>query len=637
MSKPFALALLLAVGCDRCDGTAISLEDVELLGYRELARRSDGVLVYVFDEAWSPRLRIDAPPNLELALVLATADEERRVAESGRKRRDDRTLISYRLPTETPAMGDLTLVARDAQGRPLQSWPARWDGRPSQRPEVRAVVELRETDRAAAIERAMASSDPWVCSEAVATYRFGNQLDAAITATMHCAEVAGAAGLVTEQSRHLRAAAYMLRERRRYRESIALLDRAEREDREVGNARGLLLADYYRGTIGWVTGDYRAARLNLAQAIDLGWRLGYDADAANAQSALALWYLEHGLVDRALEQAELAVRVLSRPESSPVWHAVAEEDLAWVLASAACARDDARCLARARSLQSHARDVFERSREAGQLAIARLNLSYLSFLEGDLEAAKSELLDLDPAALGAQEVFRLILSAEVALAEGSKAEAVEKARAAVDAARAAREVDYRWRAVQSLGRALEASGERDQAIEQYLHGVDLVEESVRNSPIREGRAAFVHERRGLYQDAVALLLEGGRVAEAFAIADRSQSRVLRDLELDLRASRLDEEQRARFLELLEVGRRGRDELARAAAQQSVLVGTELAKARARQAQLAREQASTFESMVELLDQHATPAVSTAPAPRLEDHEALIEVFEGRDASALLST
>ncbi len=79
------------------------------------------------------------------------------------------------------------------------------------------------------------------------------------------------------------------------------------------------------------------------------------------------------------------------------------------------------------------------------------------------------------------------------------------------------------------GQLAEVRGDNDLALTKYLQAVDLLEKDRRNLRDEQARGAFMEDKIIYYYNPAMLLLDRKRYSEAFALFERSRSRVMADL------------------------------------------------------------------------------------------------------------
>jgi CHAT domain-containing protein/Tfp pilus assembly protein PilF len=174
--------------------------------------------------------------------------------------------------------------------------------------------------------------------------------------------------------------------------------------------------------------------------------------------------------------------------------------------------------------------------EAGEptvAATAQRRLAETYRAQGDLdralEAARQALDNteaLDSLVLQAEALYTL---GDVELALGRPALALPRFEDAAELVTGLGEPDIAWRLAHRRGRALEAIGRREDAVEAYQDAVRRIE-TVRGR-LREERfrAGYIEDKHEVYIDLARLLVLLERDAEAFAYAEKLRARAYLDL------------------------------------------------------------------------------------------------------------
>jgi tetratricopeptide (TPR) repeat protein len=182
------------------------------------------------------------------------------------------------------------------------------------------------------------------------------------------------------------------------------------------------------------------------------------------------------------------------------------------------------------------REALEGARAAGDRALESTCLAHLSFAladSGQLVPARDEASKGVDVAVG---LGAKLLEAEARFALGESQRRLGDAAAAFEQFAAGEglvegrdEPDIAWRLALGRGRALEALGRDDEAVEACRRAVALIE-TVRGRLREErSRAGYIEERYQAYVDLVRLLLRIGRDEEAFSAAERLRARSYLDL------------------------------------------------------------------------------------------------------------
>lgn len=543
-------------------------------------------------------------------------------------------------PATTPAIGDAELVLR--VGAATQRWPLRFVSAQSTDPGIRAaLVDCRggAADRGLAVLDARLDAAPAgvaheLLVEKARCLQAARRTDEAYAAWVRAAEGAGDAGLPSEKARRLRAAAFVAIQARRLGEARALLAATEPLDAPADPAQrnedGLARTAYDLGLLEGELGNVREAVKQTEAAVEAWSALGLESDADLAREWLVYQYQRAGQFRRA---GEVLAALPTPPASRPADRARFLHNRAWFHLEEMQRGTRPRDLAAVRGALETARDLFQSLGDAESLAEAEVNLAWVALLQGDRAGAARTLATLErrPGGLpGFSLPFVRLLAGEVALADGRPAEA----RAAFErSARAAREEsggldsEERWRALYGQGRALRAAGDAAGARTAFGAALDALERLGRRTLLRETRAGFFDDRRGLVDDAVSLALARTDAAGAFEIALRTQARVLRSLESSLRPERLSERDRQEWQRRVEAWARARGAWEAGRGDGRLLSTRKLAAWEAERAQQRVALSAAFDSAYALLDQAAPEAPEASVADlraRLAPDERLLD-------------
>jgi CHAT domain-containing protein/tetratricopeptide (TPR) repeat protein len=113
---------------------------------------------------------------------------------------------------------------------------------------------------------------------------------------------------------------------------------------------------------------------------------------------------------------------------------------------------------------------------------------------------------------------------------GRAAAAVEYALQAVQRADATGGPDPAWRTRYDLAHVRLSLGQREEALQALRESLDLIE-ALRAHVVAsdDAQAGWLEERQEVYATTVAVLMDGGQVAQALEVAERSRARAFRDL------------------------------------------------------------------------------------------------------------
>jgi len=428
-----------------------------------------------------------------------------------------------------------------------------------------------------------------------------------------------------------RNAAFAALSGRAFVETSARLDDARRLDAQVGSDEGPARTAYYDGCLAQELGDTRRAVVLLQVARDGLLRVGNAKEACRISIALAAAQAQSG------QWAEVVSLLpeLETPVCAQNRGADREGSIAWLNYLTARAGAIPQDWPSIRARLERARDLaVATDSQTTVLANAYTNLASFEHHVGQLDAAEAALRAFDQLP-GADRTFgaveALLVQGDVALARGDTRRATRVFDRALERAReeaAGLDADPVWRALYGQARVLRARGRVDDAVKRFHTALEVQARAGLRTLVRAGRATYYDDRRGVVNDLLALLVERGRLAEAFAVNDAVGGRVLRTLESGLRAERLSPEARRAWLERVGVYLKARQAYEDDASSATRLSGKRLAVWRAARREAERAVGVHFEAAYDLLDREAPStlpegATLEAVQARLGDRHALV--------------
>lgn len=188
-------------------------------------------------------------------------------------------------------------------------------------------------------------------------------------------------------------------------------------------------------------------------------------------------------------------------------------------------------------LFEQASEIEERKGSDCLMSRERIVGNQLNLALGQLQAGRvsavpallSRAAGMDADATPFDRLWRLDLQARLALAEGRPAAARSLYQRLDTAAASALAPDSRWRAAYGEALCDHALGRPADALAALDRADRLLEDESLKVPIHEGREQFLAGREQATALHLELLLDGGRNADALAVARRSRSRLLRQL------------------------------------------------------------------------------------------------------------
>lgn len=385
-------------------------------------------------------------------------------------------------------------------------------------------------------------------------------------------------------------------------------------------AEAAVVFGYYRGILENDVGDYRGALAALDEAAEIARRtgLGKDLVKVEAQRALALERL--GRSEEAVEHF-LAIDEASLASLPPCDVARIENNLGWLLFLSGGALGDPSAIFDRASAIAEKADCPQSTR----LHLA-LNRALAFEQRGDLVAARRALGESEALEASASALHRLWwrdAEGRLALAEGRPADALERYQRMAELADAAFDPVGRWRAAVQRGVAHERLGEAGPALAAYAEAEALLDDESLHVPLDAGRERLAADREIAVRRHVDLLLREERSAEAFEVARRSRSRVLRSIRRGHRLAGLSADEQAvwdlevaRYLDL-------RAEIEADGAEDWRLPADRLEEARARRAERRAEARRALDRAFRVLDTRADDEPRGRALPPLRPAEIVL--------------
>ncbi len=526
--------------------------EAELCGYRALAGPSRAEPVALLDSGALPRVRLAGVQGVQ-GWRLSWEASGQAPADFGSEatRRGRHVLVTATAPPEPPPrLGAGRLLLRDATGV-RGAWAARWGRPPAQRPELQAAVKARaDQDKAAAraalrpaLEAADAELRYWAHVELARLTRMDRPAGEVSAVWERAAALAPEAGLLTEQARCLRVAAFFARKAHRFDQALRLLDAADRAREGLPDPLGAVLADYWRGVLSLDAAEYREALRLLDRARDGAWSRGMVWEWASGVDVLSQAEQALGRHRRAKEVLESVSEAFGAAAVAPNLRVAYHSNFCWLLlegaASGALPTDWS---AAERHCEQALRDNdFEQATRAATLA----NLAWAALLQRRTAECRQRIAQArqaaGPALTPRTRRFLDMLEAELLLRDGRPGDALARYRDLVRVARheaGGGDTADVWKALHGQGRALAELGKAAQALVALREALTVLQRLGQRAPIQEHRAAFFAGHRQIVETTVDLLLAEGEYRGALQVADAAQAHVLRSLEAKTRVERL---------------------------------------------------------------------------------------------------
>ncbi len=298
---------------------------------------------------------------------------------------------------------------------------------------------------------------------------------------------------------------------------------------EPAPADAKVLAAYYEGLLADQVGDSRRALQQLREAADLADRTGLLHYRWQTELTLARLLRDLG---RSQSAEEIFVRLAANPHfETPCDRGVLLQNWSW---SRLIGREGGEEAMDPTAMLEEALAFFDRNSCARpeQRLNARLNLALAQQQAGRWREARrllAEALPLADHATLRQRLWWQDLDGRAAIAEGQPARALRLYQALQEIAEQSLSREGSFRACFGRARAELARGRRGAALATLVEADRLSEEQVWQIPLHEGRDTFLAMREAATRLHLELLLAAGRHEQAFALARRSRSRLLRQL------------------------------------------------------------------------------------------------------------
>ena len=528
--------------------------DIALLGYRHLFAEPDGDVRH-FDPTHPLKLRILGEEPFSWRVTLVNPTDAPPLTPTWRRKASALFYVvpSDKVPDDVSAVriegqhisGGCQVVqewavkhAQTSTTGPARTLPLTEDARPN----LQAIVrDGAPADALDALHR-LAQLDT------VSATTAGRRAEAWLRA----AEVARKRRAVSAAVRHMSSAAFFLQESRQFQRGLDLLRDAEALARAHGHYEGLMHIALYRG-------DIEEARHNLDATIAAYKKALQFADQ-NDQPRFRV-FIELGLVE-SLQESGHHAEALQRLErirdglsddgsdrTTTFFHA----HLAWALMRAMESGAMPPDWGMVRSVSELALAGWTTHGDAQGISNETARLARLAFLQRDFDTLGRRLREfrtLDPVRRNRVTAFVTTLEGEYELAQGRPPAAERRFQAALAEAladTAGRPSDQSWAALDGLARTALATGRRQAALQYFADAVHHLRATALRAPLLGSRAELWLDRRRLFGAFVGLLIESGRLHEAFERAHDAVSFPLSVAAAEAQMRGIDADDRARWM------------------------------------------------------------------------------------------
>ncbi|HSR53706.1 MAG TPA: CHAT domain-containing protein [Acidobacteriota bacterium] len=382
------------------------------------------------------------------------------------------------------------------------------------------------------------------------------------------------AGHLFDEVRDVAGLSFQLIRERRFTEVRQLLNSVSAEDLG-GSALARYYFAYHSSRFAQATGDLRAARRYMSQAAQAAERAGLTLAQLFADDIIALQLASAGL----WEAAEAVYLRIGPPitERCRDPSALGEDQLcdcarfavnrAW---AGLLALEASRTLkgVNLEALLRQAERILSRDAASlgscltgEELANVRLNWALWALHQGKFEKAREQLERAgDAASFARLALWQLEIEARIRLEDGQPAHALGLYLELARRADSRSSPEASWRAAFGRAKALQALGNRGQAIEACLQAEKLVDQESLLVPMDQGRELFIAQRSRATRFCLDLLLRDGRTEEALAAIRRSAASALRSLRTAARMAELEENERRQWEQVLDTYQKTRAEM-----------------------------------------------------------------------------
>ncbi|MFQ5481454.1 MAG: CHAT domain-containing protein, partial [Nitrospinaceae bacterium] len=305
---------------------------------------------------------------------------------------------------------------------------------------------------------------------------------------------------------------------RRYGKALSL---AQAAGLDLQVAKALL----FQGNTNWFRGDYQSAFRFLNQALKIAGSIGHTHQQILIENSLGLVYWTLNDSDRALTHLEKS-RAMAESTGADLDAASAYNNMGLVH------RKDGR-LEKSITLFQEAlrRDVQLKSKWGQGYTHRNLGISYLRLNKLDLaeKHIRSAITLSSEIGNNTNLVKAQLELGHLALQRGQCGPAIGIFQETADLAERFQIKEVLWRAWRGQGACLEKTGRRAAAVKAYQQAVKIVDAMRAAIKVEEFQNGFLTDKQDVYKELILLLLESGRVKDAFEYAERAKARSFIDL------------------------------------------------------------------------------------------------------------
>jgi CHAT domain-containing protein/tetratricopeptide (TPR) repeat protein len=311
-------------------------------------------------------------------------------------------------------------------------------------------------------------------------------------------------------------------------EAKQLLESAARAYEKAGKHLNAAHTRYHLAYLQFLCGNYNTALTSYYQLREQLSRLGSKRLVGWCNLEIAEMLLSLSAFDDALESAAQAEEQF---KTLDLQYEVAKSALIYGLAAMGLQR-----FKPSASAFRRARQIFSSQKNVTYVALTDAYLAELALRQGDAEEAlpraQSSLRVFKRLKLPTKSAYSHLLVARAAYQAGDNLKARRTARTALGAASGHLASSISYQAHHLLGKIARDRKQNPAALVSFRNAIGIIEEMRSGVAADEFKAAFLHDKIEVYEDAISACLdEGGKqlLEEAFRLVESSKSRALADL------------------------------------------------------------------------------------------------------------
>jgi CHAT domain-containing protein len=316
-----------------------------------------------------------------------------------------------------------------------------------------------------------------------------------------------------------------------YRQSLDYHNRALQIFAAIADTANIARAEQFVAETHWLNADYQNALFHQQRALKLSEPLGDELLRIRGQTAMGLILLSLGESDRALDAQKQALQIALELEDKRETEARREQATVHKNLGLVYVQQQQHPQALASFRQAANIDEqfkFERGLLYDYLFLGQAHQALAQPDSALIFVAKAETLAVK---LNDHRAYAKALYAQglAALNRGNKTLARAGFEEALNKSEETKLDEVQWRCLWQLGVMARQDGQLEAALDFYQRAIAAIERLSAKIKIEEYRSGFIDNKSEIYEEAVLLLLQMKREAEAFAMAERAKSRSFADM------------------------------------------------------------------------------------------------------------